>query len=174
MVLSNIVEDLGKGAYPAISEVKEDIVQASVQQGNDGVKVPSVTPISDHALFVPRYDKGMKDITAGVGKLQVHYELLSQRLSSFGTRLSTAEKKRKKLVKVSNAVERKIEARRAEVQSLDIKFLCEGIKDRDLDLLLEMETSELWGAKTRRNIQMEKIDKKLDEIDRFIEAHEAT
>ncbi|KAK1624587.1 hypothetical protein BDP81DRAFT_398235 [Colletotrichum phormii] len=173
MVLSNIVEDLGKGAYPAISEVLEDMVQATVQQSNHGVMIPSATPISDHALFVPPYDNGMKYITAGVDKLQVQYELLSERLSLFEKKLSTAEKKRKKLVRVSSAIERNIEASKAEVQSLDIKVLCGGIKDRDLELLLEMETSELWGAKTRRNMQMKKIDKKLNEIDRFIEAHEA-
>ncbi|KAJ0296113.1 hypothetical protein COL516b_011967 [Colletotrichum fioriniae] len=172
MVLTNIVEDLPKSAYAVISEVSEDIVQATVQQNNEGIPTPSATPPSDNASSIPPQPKGVKDITADTKKLQIQYDLLSQRISLFEKALNNAEKKRKKLVKMRNGLERRIDAGKADIQSLDHKMSCAEIKSQDLEVLLEVETSDSWGAKTMRNIRMKVIEKSLGEVNRFIERHE--
>ncbi|KAK7456813.1 hypothetical protein CaCOL14_010715 [Colletotrichum acutatum] len=172
MVLTNIVEDLGKSAHPVISEVLEDIIQATVQQNNERIPTPSATPPSDNASSVSPQPKDGKDITADINKLQIQYDLLSQRISLFEKTLSNAEKKRKKLVKARKGLERKLDASKSDVQSLEHKISCTEIESHELEVLLEVETSESWGAKTRRDIHMKKMKKRLDEIDCFIEKHE--
>ncbi|KXH34214.1 hypothetical protein CNYM01_07565 [Colletotrichum nymphaeae SA-01] len=172
MVLANIVEDLGKSAYPVISEVLEDMVQATVQQNNEGIPTPSATSPSDNTSSVPSRPKDGKSITSDIDKLQIQYDLLRQRMSSFEKTLNNAEKKRKKLVKIRNDLERKIDACKSDIQSLEHKLSCAEIKSHDLEVSLEIETSESWGSKTKRDIHMKKIEKSLHESDRFIERHE--
>ncbi|UQC91134.1 uncharacterized protein CLUP02_16668 [Colletotrichum lupini] len=172
MVLTNIVEDLGKSAYPVISEVLEDIVQATVQQNNKGIPTPSATSPSDNASSVLPQPQEEKDITADINRLQNQYELLSQRMSSFEKTLDNVEKKRKKLVKIRKGLERRLDASKSDIHSLEHKFSCAEIDSNGLEVLLEVETSESWGAKTRRAIHLKKIEKNVDEIDRFIEIYE--
>ncbi|KXH39596.1 hypothetical protein CSIM01_06651 [Colletotrichum simmondsii] len=170
MVLTNIVEDLGKSAYPVISEVLKDMVKATVQQNSEGIPTPSATPPSDNASSVPpkHESKDNKHITVNIDKLQTQYDLLSQRMSSFEKTLNNDENKRKKLVNIRNGLEREIDASKADIQSLEHKMSCAEIESHDLEVLLEVETSESWGAKTRRDIHMEKMEKSLAEIDCFI------
>lgn len=132
MVLNNIVDDLGKSAYPVISEVLEDMVQATVQQNNEGIPTPSATPPSDNTSSVPSRPKDGKGITTDIDKLQIQYDSLRQRMASFEKTLNNAEKKRKKLVEIRNNLERKLDASKSDIQSLEHEMSCAEIRSHDL------------------------------------------